>query len=155
MLYWREAETWAEETRVETEKQQNIAANANSLAENATTDTGKATLEEAKHSAEEAKVILLKTKKYPKEALAKFKLKAEQAKAILKKCKEAAKNSKYLDKNESELVNYQIFKTSNLKLNLEIYKDKLEWEYFQEEFDDQQLYYEHINSCQSLDNFKS
>ena len=68
----RTAETRAEEAKVETKKQQNIAANANIEAEKAPTDTEKATLEtkeaknyaeEAKHSAEEAKVILLKTKK--------------------------------------------------------------------------------------------
>ena len=45
---------------------------------------------EANNYAKEAKVILLKIKKYPEEAIAKFKLEAEQAKAILKKHKEAA-----------------------------------------------------------------
>ena len=67
----RRAETWADEARVETEKQQNNAANANIEAEKAPTDTEKATLEtkeannyaeEAKHSVREAMVILLKTK---------------------------------------------------------------------------------------------
>ena len=95
----RIAETRAEEAKVETKKQQNIAANENIEAEKAPTNTEKATLEteedknyaeEAKHSAEEAKVILLKTQKDYEEAKAKFKLEAEQAMAILKKHKEAA-----------------------------------------------------------------
>ena len=68
----RRAETRAEEARVETKKQQNIAVNAKSESEKATTDAKKTTLEaeeakkdaeEAKHYAEEANAILLKTEK--------------------------------------------------------------------------------------------
>ena len=101
----RRAETRAEEAKVETKKQQNIAANENIEAEKATTDSEKATLkveeakddaEEAKHSAEEAKVTLLKTKKDPEEAIAKFKLEAEQAKAKYKKHKKTAKKKQNL-----------------------------------------------------------
>ena len=65
----RRAETWAEEAKVGTKKQQNIAENDNIEAEKALSDTLKTTLEtketnnydeEAKPSAEEAMVILLK-----------------------------------------------------------------------------------------------
>ena len=75
-------------------------------AEKAPTDTKKAKLdteeakhdaEEAKQSSEEAKVILLKTKNYSEEAIAKFKLEAEQPKAILKKDKEATTKEKLLE----------------------------------------------------------
>ena len=68
----RRAQTRAEEAKVETKKQQNIAAKENIEAEKAPSDTKKASLEteearnyaeEGKHSAEEANVILLKTKK--------------------------------------------------------------------------------------------
>ena len=56
--------------------------------------------EEAKSSAEEAKVILLKTKKDPEEAIAKFKLEAEQAKAILiKEAKRSSYNKQITRKN--------------------------------------------------------
>ena len=88
----RRAESRADEARVETKNQQNLAANANIKAEKAPTDTQKATLEtveadnyakEVNQSAKEAKVITLKTKKDLEKALAKFKVEVEQAKAIL------------------------------------------------------------------------
>ena len=87
------------------------AANANIEAEKAPTDNEKATLEtkEANNYAEEAK-----------DSIAKFKLKAEQANAILKKHTKVTKKAKLLEFFWSELSHYQVSKTSNLKLNLEI-----------------------------------
>ena len=95
----RRAETRDGEAKVETKKQQNIAANENIEAKKAPTDTEKATLEteeakyyaeEAQHSAEDAKVILFETKKDYEEARPKFKHEAEQDMDILKKHKESA-----------------------------------------------------------------
>ena len=147
----RRAETRAEEARVETKKQQHIAANAKSEAEKATCEAEKATLEaeeakkaaeEAKHSAEEAKVTSLKTRTDSEKAITKFKLEAEQAKATLKKHKEAAEKATILANKASELANNQVSKA-----NLEISEDELECEHCHEEFKDKKMYNDHIKSC--------
>ena len=79
-------------------------------------------LKEAKNYAEEAK-----------DSIAKFKLKAEQANAIIKKHNKVTKKATLLH-FLSELAQYQVSKTNNLKLNLEISKDELDCEHCHEEF---------------------
>ena len=71
------AKTWAEEARVQTKKQQKIAAYENIEAEKVTTDTDEATIEvkEAKKNAEILNILLKKQRPYyfkPKRILKKL-----------------------------------------------------------------------------------
>ena len=97
----RRAKTRAEEVKVKTKKQQNIAANANIEAEKAPPDTEKATPKKLKIMLKKPNILLKKQRSYywkPKRILkklyGKFKLKSKQDKAILKKHKKTAKKTK-------------------------------------------------------------
>ena len=73
-----------------------------------------------------------KPKKYWEEAIVKLIFEAGKAKAIPKKHKEATKKV-----NKKNSLNYQITRSSNLKLNLEISWDELDCEHCHDEFEDQ------------------